>query len=281
VATYGDLVKAPFAVNGTRVFWGVDKVIKAKVLATGDETTLATAEGFVESLTADEQYVYFTHLEGPCTGWCLRRLSLAPGSVPEPPWYTVSPGATALINDAEAVYWFDEFLGGRIVRLEKTAGPAKAREVATNQGTPTLLVLDGAYIYWASDKGGDGVIKRARIDGSGAPESLVTGLTSPFGIAVDRDNVNWTEPLTDLFRMAPNRVGGQPKTIVSLPEPRALVVAGTSVYIAAQFAGQLQRYSPCDGMVHPTIPVDNPLGLASMGGYVYVSQKGGIARVAP
>jgi hypothetical protein len=283
VATYGERIYVPFAVNATRVFWAIDNVIMAKVLPTGEEMSLATVEGQIESLTADDQYVYVMHREGGCTnGWCLRKLALAPGSVPEPPWYTVRPSAGPLINDARALYWFDELLGGRVVGLEKGPGPARVREYGTNQGSPAFVAVDEQYIYWRTDQAGEGTIKRARLDGTGPPEPLVTGLADPVGIAVDRDNVYWTERLAGLVRMAPKRVGAQPKTIgAGLQQPRSIVVRGTSVHFAATYSNSLYRYSLCDEMLHISGTTESAKDLAVMGDYVYLSEKGRIVRFAP
>ena len=81
--------------------------------------------------------------------------------------------------------------------------------------------------------------------------------------------------------MAPKRMGGQPKRFGPLLDPGDIVAAGTSIYVVAQFGGRLQRYSTCDGMLHPGILVEAPSGLDVMGDYVYLSEKGRIVRFAP
>jgi hypothetical protein len=168
------------------------------------------------------------------------------------------------------------------VGLDKATGPVRDREYATNQGTPAFVALDDEYIYWGSSQGGEGVIKRARLDGTAAPEHLVTGLADVVGIAVDRDNVYWTERRGRVAKMAPKRVGAQAKTIAAdLPEPVSIIVRGTSVHIAATYSTRLFRYSLCDGLLHTTLPAESPGDFAVMGDHVYLSDKDRIIRFAP
>ena len=285
LATYSttEVVYAHLAVNSTSIFWAVGTKVTAKDLTTGVERPVVDVDERFEGMTVDDQYLwYFDHGAECVYAWCLRRVSLAMGSVPEPPIVkTVGPNSGVLINDADNLYWFDGN-GEKIVRLSK-ANPGMTVELAGSQGSPSEIAVDDQYVYWGSWIDSVGTIKRARIDGSGSPvvEHLVEGVGSTVGIAVDRDNVYWLEFPNNLARMAPKRVGAQAVTIATgLLQPEAIVATGGSAYFSSAYGDRIMRYSVCEGQLHDGLSAFRPGYLLVVGDYVYFSETGRLRRFA-
>jgi hypothetical protein len=123
-------------------------------------------------------------------------------------------------------------------------------------------------------------LRRVRLDGTGAaPEDLIVGVGHAGTIAVDRDNIYWSEYPEEHIRMAPKRVGAQPTTIGG-GAPSLILATGTAVYMLSGFWNNMVRFSPCDGQLHQGVPTVNPRDLGVVGDYVYFSEKGRLARFA-
>jgi hypothetical protein len=280
----------PIAVNGAGVYWGQDGAIVGQKFGLGTPTTIANTDGEIMGLTVDENFAYFMQRYGVCSEWwCIRRVALTPGSTPEPPLAQIVSGSTSLLVDANAIYWFEYGQGGAILRLPISAsGSPRPQELAIDQGMPTAATIDGEYIYWGSRKETDGIIKRASLDGQGGPENLVTGLGTINGIAVDSDNVYWTEYLPHLAKMAAKRAGARAITVASLMgQPMAIAAHGTFVYWAEQFANEgVRRFSRCSGEIRQVASAPNVMDVLIRDGYLYFShsdhnQFAGIRRLAP
>jgi hypothetical protein len=159
--------------------------------------------------------------------------------------------------DAHYVYWTNEgTLGsadGSVARYEHTAATGKVEVLAMQQSTPRAIVLDvdpstgeAVAVYWATfAPAPGGAIQRRHISGStpGAAVTIASGLDYPNGIALDADNVYWSNrgsgTIVSLAKTA--GAGTAPTTLVADQRaPGSLTTDGTNVYWVNEGSSSVQ-----------------------------------------
>jgi hypothetical protein len=276
------------ALDASALYWTSGATISSYHLTTRAKATIATVEGPVQHLVVRDGFIYF--VQQSCPDTCLRRVAVAPGSLPDPPLFELGHWVYGFLATATEIYWFDKSNGGSVLRWPIAMSQSPHPDVvASNQGEPTGLAVDDQYVYWGSRRTGDGIIKRARLDGtSPVPEHLVVGLKAVDSIAVDGQNVYWTDPVTHTVEMAPKRAGAEATVLATMAiNPTAIAVHGTDVYWANMYGEDgLHRYSLCTKQRHEAADVLRVWNILLQDGYLYFNhsddfQSAGVRRFAP
>jgi hypothetical protein len=99
-----------------------------------------------------------------------------------------------------------------------------------NAGLPRNLAVDSSYVYWANTN--LPALMKVRVDGGAGPTVLAPLLGIETWVAVDGQNVYWSDGApypTTIFKMA--LTGGAPTALATSPGAvRELVVNGAAVY---------------------------------------------------
>jgi hypothetical protein len=256
---------AYIAVRGAGIVWGTkDGTIYLKGLESGAQPVpLATGEGNIYRMAADDDFVYVMVDQGTCTGagTCLRRFSIVPNKYPPTTLTRLGYDPGGVTADATAVYWYDRI--GSVMRLPTHgSAPATPQALATNQGEHgnDTLAIDGEYIYWASQGDTESIVKRTRLDGTSlAPQHLVSGLTTASAVAVDDTNVYWTNYKDQTIQMAPKDGTGSVTTLATETAfpPLTIAVDEVNVYWGSDGGHPgLHKVSKCGGKIRPMKGVD-------------------------
>jgi hypothetical protein len=140
----------------------------------------------------------------------------------------------ALTVDDQNVYWVASGQSQSFIFKSSRDGGVTTTLAA---GDPTALVSDGSYLYWGDytnvNEPNTGRIARISVNGGGAVTTLAT-TRAPECIAIDADNVYWTENEnpSGVGRVA--KAGGAPATLLAdSTDPYtqySIVVDATNVY---------------------------------------------------
>jgi hypothetical protein len=121
------------------------------------------------------------------------------------------------------------------------------------------------------------VVKRIRIDSvNSSPQTLAGGLADPRAVAVDAENVYWTENPSDLIRMTPKGGSIAPPTTLtqSWGFNATLMADGHAVYIANWFGQRgVQRYDRCRNELSLLAPAANVTSMVLSNGYLYFNDE--------
>ncbi len=226
-------------------------------------TVLAT--GFAYALSVDGSNAYWTTYDNTevmaCSlGGCATPTTLASLASNEPP--------TGIAVDAANIYWAVE-LGGLMKCAIRGCSSSVTTLVTDSRDGPPItdpsgttlpgavsqlrqIALDDANVYIVDSYGtGLGrILKCAKNGCNNSPTTLASGLSGAIGIAVDADNVYWTETgdsansgptLAGPGRVAKCETGGcndSPTVIAAHQDgPTGIAVDATQVYWAAYGAG--------------------------------------------
>jgi hypothetical protein len=273
-----------FAVSGTAVHWATADGAMHSTAAPG--APLATSQGRIEYMVADDRAVYFLAWGGKCAaGACLRRVAIAAGPMEPSTMAEVPDGGRGLLLQSGILYWY--YPGGEVRRLAVDGPPGRTSEViASGQGDMGGLTSDAEFLYWGTRAAGEGFIKRQRLDGTAlSPTAVLTGLGAVSAVAVDRWNVYWTEYDTHAVKMAP-KTGGQPIPLASGQEQMVrIAVDERSVYWAGTgLVRAIVKVSRCGGggQPKPAFLTMFPSKLVVEGGELHFAEGGvGVFRLPP
>jgi hypothetical protein len=234
----------------------------AVLAAVATPTTRATLASRVDALALDATDLYFTSEDG-----ALYRLARAGTSPPVRLATAAVPGSNsteALALDATTIYWTafgDGAVAGAVLSLPKSGGVPVT--LAAEQARPAGLAVDEASVYWA-DQGPPAVsdnlnspppaiMKVAK--GGGAATVLYGAPVAPDALTLGPTDVVWHE--SQAIARVP-KAGGAAVTMTSSAIPWAssdLVVAGASLYFAANQAGWSLQALPLAGGAVSTLAV--------------------------
>jgi hypothetical protein len=151
--------------------------------------------------------------------------------------------------DHSNVYVSDRERGG----VEAVAISDGARTtIASEQARPGALAVMNAEVYWidegSSSATGDGTVMKASIAG-GKVTTLATGISGSARIAVDAENVYFTDQQAGLVVKVPV-AGGAATTLASAQgSPAGLIVHQTNLYFTAMADGTINRVPIAGGPV--------------------------------
>jgi hypothetical protein len=214
---------AGLALHGDDVYWvergpsfgpgnNVSGAIKRVSKSGGAVTTLLSGQPDLDSIVVDAATIYFGGDGG------LYKMPIAGGAVTTMHVPTVpefhSPSVPVLVADATHLYFTAVHGAGPILKIAKSGG---AVTVLADKQATTALTLDATHLYWGTEAGTFRVSKSG-----GAPERLGPGARAITGIAVDGDDVFFTDYQGDSVTRVKKSTGSLTKLVV-WSKPIALV----------------------------------------------------------
>jgi hypothetical protein len=183
---------ANIAIGPDGVYWIDDSAggRVAKISLTGGVSTeLATGQGQVESITVDDEFVFWT------SGANVNRAALD-GSDQT----VIVPGANArsLLNDGDDLLWADE-VAGTIMSIPRRGGTPTL--VASTPGIARTLQSSGVLLYWIQGEPANGTLWRlARCPGEEPRMITVAIANDAFGASSTSLVIGSNEPI--IYRIA-------------------------------------------------------------------------------
>jgi hypothetical protein len=209
--------------------WGVGRMPRAG----GQVTQLVTDRATTFALAVDATQIYFSEQQD-ANGH--NRLLMAPKEGgPAVELAADQEQISAIAVAPPEVFWATSSPGrGHILKAATTAG-APVTELATVNATPQSLVIGGGFVYFtnsATYRTTPTSIMVVSRDG-GSPQVLVADEPNPFALAVDADNIYWSNFVkggVGSIRGLP-RSGGQPFTLVEHQGgPNSMAIDDSNVY---------------------------------------------------
>jgi hypothetical protein len=241
------------AVDAASVFWLTDKELLKLDKSSGTTTTLAS--GFLDPpcLVLDDANVYVASpfISKGGTGGLVRVPKAGGAStalVKKDALAVAVLAAHCLAVDAGSVYWTDT--NGKVMGVAKNGGaPRTIDSVPLNPNAMRSIALDSSGIYWANYGDAmktprDGYLKGVPASG-GKPVFFLdtikavgwhpTGGGSPSDVALDADNVYWTDfgPSTSSNQEIDKtpKAGGTVTTLAAMStEPTGIAVDSSFIY---------------------------------------------------
>jgi hypothetical protein len=277
-------------------------------IAGGAATTLAASEPFPMGLALDTNNIYVWNSGSFPSGGTLNngdgtvvQIALAGGATTTlATKMTVAftaPYLNAITNDSANVYWVTGGPGvPGAINVAPIGGATAAAVLYGSQSYPQAVITDGTNLYWGNwgtfdSKGNynnDGAILKAVASGGSTPVTLASKLSAPAAIALDGQNVYWTNigKLTPAGLPAPGTgsvmqvaiSGGPPTTLASKQNiPLGIAVSGDTVYwteYTLSAPGSIDS-APVGGGVVTTLVgnVKDPFGLTVSGGTIFWSDN--------
>jgi hypothetical protein len=210
--TFGPGFANALATDDQSVYWtetdrssGIEQILGCALAGCGDlPSTVGTIWSGILSprLAMDNTNVYFFTGSGLCT--CPKT-----GCHNEPtvllPFAAVPAASTNLAVDANNVYWVTTQPDGvgAVFACPKTGCSNGPKTLASGLNTPSAVATDGENVYWtegpnvaACGWGPGNTARIARCSVSGCdnqPTTLAAQLAQPAGLALDSQNVYWTD----------------------------------------------------------------------------------------
>lgn len=164
---------------------------------------------------------------------------------------------------------------------ECTLTLASGTGLAVNGGTVGAVAVDTTHVYWVGfdvNQPSSGVLAKVPING-GPITALAAGLAQPTAVAVDRENVYWSDSQLGTVMKLP-LAGGKPTTLFSGPGVSAIAIDATFVYwtsglLALSGPGSVMRV-PIAGGAASTLAggLDTPDAIAVDATHVYWANRG-------
>jgi hypothetical protein len=105
-------------------------------------------------------------------------------------------GITIEGND---VYWTDR--GSGSIEHCSLGGCTTPDLVASARTNPHSIIADASFVYWTEPDQGQ-IMKCARAGCANAPVPFVDGLGAPYALAIDDQNLYWTDKHNVVMKMA-------------------------------------------------------------------------------
>lgn len=164
-----------------------------------------------------------------------------------------SPSSIALYGDY--VYWSD-YYDNKILRVKKTGGDVETI-VSSNISYPLNICIEGDYIYIAEanpllPNQAVNSLTRIGAGGTGNPVTLYNSRNYIAGVAVDTNNIYWTERTTTsgILKQAPKNGNGTVLDLVyDLKRPGAVAVRNSNVYYVVEGSSTDGILSSGDGAI--------------------------------
>jgi hypothetical protein len=263
------------ALDSANLYW-IDTVMNNVVqlpLSGGSSVTLASGQVSLAGITVDANSVYWTAFGGGNLMMGTVMKCAIGGCAGNPQTLAsdqINPSGIAV--EGNNVYW-GEYTSSPVYSVPIGGGTPVAVTTMSN-GQPAGLAVDSTDVYWVAP--GGGTVNKCAIGGCGAsPTTLVSGLSFPEYIALDANNVYWSELTTggSVMKCAKSGCPSGPTTLASGGSPGSIVVVGSTVIWADSSSGILT----CDvggcGM-NPTVLIsDNANFVAADATHVYWSSN--------
>ncbi|HEY1696753.1 MAG TPA: hypothetical protein VGG39_31540 [Polyangiaceae bacterium] len=271
----------------------------------GADSTLASSQPYPMGLSIDANNIYVWN-SGSFSG--SSSLNNSDGTVVQVPLNGSSattlatgmvvafnaPYLNAVTNDVSKVYFVTGGPGtAGSINVVPIGGGSAAQVLYANQSFPQAVVTDGTNLYWGNwgtfdaqgNYNNDGTIMKAPIGGGSTPQTLASNQSAPAAIAIDGQNVYWTNigklsagglpaPNTGSVMQVANSGSGTPITLAGNQDvPLGITVSGTTVYWAEftlSAPGNIIS-APVGGGSTTTLVanVTDPFGIAVSGGAIY------------
>lgn len=190
---------------------------------------LAKGQARVQSLAADDKYVYWANYPGDVNvigqGRIQRAAFTGDGKIE-----TVASGLTnpaGIIVDQSFAYFSNPYCCNSTIQKVAKAGGSPT-SLATGQSGPQGGVLYDGILYWPNHVASGSVMAVSISAGGAAP--LYPNLDRPQWVAADKDNIYWAELEAGFIRKAA-RAGGGASSIVASGEANPVLLTLTPQYL--------------------------------------------------
>jgi sugar lactone lactonase YvrE len=266
-------------VDDTNVYWTNSKtgeVMQAKADGSA-QVTLATGEDTPIAVQVRDGYVYWLSYS---VASVMRKTPIGGGAVTD---LTPAPAARELWIGKDFLFWTRE--PDDIQRIPATGlADGGTADLLTNNLLSNGLTSDDVNLFWVNRQ--DGNVKKS--DLALGNETMLAVGDVPWDIAVDADNVYWTEqgsaPNSGKVMKA-SKVDGSGATVLASGQsgPAGIAIDGSKVYWANQTGGTINAVPIAGGAVQVLATGQKkPINVAVDAAHVYWANTTGdtIVRIA-
>jgi hypothetical protein len=225
-------IPVELAVDSTNVYWTNIAANVQKCAIGGcnnSPAALAAVGASADHIAVDKTNVYWTEVGGDTI-----LLDCPTAGCPNPNQPTQLANGLGSLNgiavDAVNVYWSDSFDNTIYECATGGCNDMPMPVVASLLTTPGAIAAGGGYVYWVNT--GDGVVACPTTGICQQPTTIATGGQSPLALAVDANNVYWTDTATNtVARCAISGCGNSPTVLAAgLASPNQIATDSVNVY---------------------------------------------------